>query len=82
MYNLPLVLHEANYTNMVVLIQGPKQPQNDIHLHLELFKEELDILWDKVGIDTSNTDIRYYFSMGVALIEMERGYLGYGHVFT
>jgi hypothetical protein len=29
-----------------MLIQGPKQPGNDIQLYLDLLKEELATLWD------------------------------------
>ena len=30
---------------MSMLIEGPKQPGNDINLYLGLLKEELDTLW-------------------------------------
>ena len=32
---------------MSMLIQGPKQPGNDITLYLQLLKEELATLWDE-----------------------------------
>ena len=28
-----------------MLVQGPKQPRNDINLYRQLLKEELDTLW-------------------------------------
>ena len=46
MYNLPPWLcMKRKYIHMSMLIEGPKQPGNDINLYLGLLKEELDTLW-------------------------------------
>ena len=36
---------KRKYIHMSMLIEGPKQPGNDINLYLGLLKEELDTLW-------------------------------------
>ena len=46
MYNLPPWLcMKRKYIHMSMLIEGPKQPGNDINLYLGLLKEEIDTLW-------------------------------------
>ena len=35
---------KRKYIHMSMLIQGPKQPGNDINLYLKLLKDELDTL--------------------------------------
>jgi hypothetical protein len=35
---------------MPVLIQGPKQPGNNIDIYLRLLVEELQLLWSKPGV--------------------------------
>jgi hypothetical protein len=35
---------------MPVLIQGPKQPGNDIDVYLRPLVEELQLLWSKLGV--------------------------------
>ena len=45
MYNLPPWLcMKMKYIHMGMLIEGPKQPGNDINLYLGLLKKELDML--------------------------------------
>jgi len=49
MYNLPPWLcMKKRYIMMSMLIQGPKQPGNDIDVYLSLLVEELQVLWDGV----------------------------------
>ena len=36
---------KRKYIHMSMLIEGPKQPGNNINLYLGLLKEELDTLW-------------------------------------
>ena len=36
---------KSKYIHMSMLIQGPKQPGNNINLYLGLLQEELDTLW-------------------------------------
>jgi hypothetical protein len=38
------------YIVMPVLIQGPKQPGNDIDVHLRLLVDELLLLWKEEGV--------------------------------
>ena len=47
---------------MSMLIEGPKQPGNDINLYLGLLKEELDTLW-KMPSNTWDTAEKEYFPM-------------------
>ena len=65
---------------MVMLVQGPKQPGNDINLYLELLKEELEILWDEEGVSTWDASQGEPFPMRAALITTVQDYLGYGYV--
>ena len=45
---------------MSMLIEGPKQPGNDINLYLGLLKEELDTLW-KTPANTWDAAEKEYF---------------------
>ena len=65
---------------MVMLIQGPTQPGNDINLYLQLLKEELEILWDPAGVNTWDANTGDYFPMRFALLTTVQDYLGYGYV--
>src|SRR5664279_2243993 len=50
MYNLPPWLcMKKKYIMMSMLIQGPKQPGNDIDIYLKLLVDELQTLW-KEGV--------------------------------
>ena len=40
---------KQKYIHMVLLTQGPTQPDNDINTYLELLKE-LEILWKPEGV--------------------------------
>ena len=47
MYNLPPWLcMKRKYIHLSMLIQGPKQPGNDLNVYQQLFKDELDQLWE------------------------------------
>ena len=80
MYNIPpWKCMKTKYIHMSMLIQGPKQPGNDINLYLELLKEELETLWNP-GVRTWDAFKGEYFMMKVALITTVHDYLGYGYV--
>jgi len=50
-YNLPPWLcMKWKFIMMSVLIQGPKQPSNDIDVYLRPLVEELQLLWSKPGV--------------------------------
>ena len=50
-YNLsPWKCMKRKFIMMPVLIQGPKQPGNDIDVYLRPLVEELLQLWDKPGV--------------------------------
>ena len=80
MYNLPPWLcMKRKYIHMSMLIEGPKQPGNEINLYLELLKEELDTLW-KTPANTWDAAEKEYFPMRTALFMTVHDYLGYGYV--
>ena len=64
---------------MSMLIEGPKQPGNDINLYLGLLKEELDTLW-KTPANTWDAAEKEYFPMRAALLTTVHDYLGYGYL--
>ena len=64
---------------MSMLIQGPKQPGNNINLYLGLLQEELDTLW-KTPAKTWDASKGEYFNMRAVLITTVQDYLGYGYV--
>ena len=51
MYNLPPWLClKRKYIHLSLLIQGPKQPGNDINMYMKLLYEELATLWKGVEV--------------------------------
>ena len=70
---------KSKYIHMSMLIQGPKQPGNNINLYLGLLQEELDTLW-KTPAKTWDASKGVYFYMRAALITTVHDYLGYGYV--
>jgi hypothetical protein len=51
MFNLPSwMCMKRKFIMMPVLIQGPKQPSNDIDLYLRPLVDELLLLWKKEGV--------------------------------
>ena len=70
---------KEKYIHMAMLIQGPRQPGNDINLYLGLLKEELHTLWT-TPTKTWDASKGEYFYMRAALITTVHDYLGYGYV--
>ena len=62
-----------------MLIQGLRQPGNDINLYLGLLKEELQTLWTTPA-KTWDASKGEYFYMRAALITTVQDYLGYGYL--
>jgi len=80
MYNIPpWKCMKTKYIHMSILIQGPKQPGNNINLYLELLKEELEMLW-KSPFKTWDAFEKEYFYMKGAVLTTVHDYLGYGYV--
>ena len=51
MFNFPSWLYmKTKYILIPVLIQGPKQPGNDIDVYLRLLVDELLLLWKPEGV--------------------------------
>jgi hypothetical protein len=51
MFNLPgWMCMKRKFIMMSVLIQGPKQPGNDINVYLRPLVDELLLLWKKEGV--------------------------------
>ena len=46
----PWLCMKKRYVHLCMVIQGPKQPGNDLCLYMRLLKDELDTLW--VGVRT------------------------------
>ena len=81
MYNLPPWLcMKRKYIHMVMLIQGLKQPGNDIDVYLQLYKEELATLWSTTGVNTWDASKQEYFPLRALMICTVQDYLGYGYV--
>ena len=68
---------KSKYIHMSMLIQGPKQPGNNINLYLGLLQEELDTLW-KTPAKTWDASKGEYFNMRAALMTTVHDYLGLG----
>ena len=70
---------KRKYIQMSMLIEGPKQPGNDINLYMGLLKEELATLWDTPA-NTWDAAAEEYFPMRAALLTTVHDFLGYGYV--
>ena len=70
---------KEKYIHMAMLIQGPRQPGNDINLYLGLLKEELHTLWTTPA-KTWDASKGEYFYMRAALITTVQDYLGYDYL--
>ena len=66
---------KRKYIHMSMLIEGPKQPGNNINLYLGLLKEELDTMW-KTPANTWDAAEKEYFPMRAALLKTVHDYLG------
>jgi hypothetical protein len=64
---------------MSILIQGPKQPGIDMHLYLELLKEELAILWE-TPVRMWDAYKGEYFGLRAALLTTVQDYPRYAYV--
>src|ERR1043165_7735857 len=80
MYNIsPWECMKRKYMHMSVLIEGPKQPGNDLNLYLGLLKEELDML-RRTSVITWDAHEGRYFPMKAAMLRTVHEYLGLGYV--
>ena len=70
---------KEKYIHMTMLIQGPRQPGNDINLYLGLLNEKLQTLWTTPA-KTWDASEGEYFYMRAALITTVQDYLGYGYI--
>ena len=62
-YNLPpWVCQKRRYLMLTMLISGPKQPSNDIDVFLELFIEDMKILFD-VGVKMIDASLKKKFTI-------------------
>ena len=71
---------KKKYIHMSMLIQGPKQPGNNINLYLKLLKDELDTLWAEEGVKMWDSFGEKYFYMRAVLLCTVHDLLGYGYV--
>src|SRR3954465_12438792 len=58
---------KRKYMHISVLIEGPKQPGNDLNMYLGLLKEELDKLW-RTPVITWDAHAGRYFPMKAAML--------------
>ena len=78
-YNLPPgKWMKTKYIHMSMLIQGLKQPGNNINLYMGLLKEELDTLWKTPAWTWDAGNVEYFY-MRVAVMTTVHNYLGYGY---
>nr|AAX94965.1 transposon protein, putative, CACTA, En/Spm sub-class [Oryza sativa Japonica Group]ABA92676.1 transposon protein, putative, CACTA, En/Spm sub-class [Oryza sativa Japonica Group] len=67
-YNLPPWLcMKRKYIMMPIIIQGPKQPGNDIDVYLRPLVKDLKLLWKKEGIPVWDEDKQEEFNLRVLL---------------
>nr|AAT38070.1 putative TNP2 transposable element [Oryza sativa Japonica Group] len=67
-YNLPPWLcMKRKYIMMPIIIQGPKQPGNDIDVYLRPLVEDLKVLWRKEGIPVWDEDKQEQFNLRALL---------------
>lgn len=79
-YNFPSwVCMKRKYLHMIMLTQVPTQWSNDLNIYLQLFKEELDILWADEGVETWGTLTGEYFPMRGVLLMAVQNYPTYGY---
>ena len=67
-YNLhPWLCMKHKFIMMSVVIQGPKQPGNDIDVFLRPLVEELQLLWSKLGVHVWDEYKQEHFHMRALL---------------
>jgi hypothetical protein len=54
---------------MSVLIQGPRQPSNDIDVYLRPLVDELLLLWNRSGVHVWDEHKQYHFDLRALLFE-------------
>jgi len=68
MFNLPgWMCMKRKFIIMSVLIQGPKQPGNDIDMYLRPLVEELLLLWQDQGVPVWGEDKQESFDLRALL---------------
>ena len=70
---------KRKYIHMSMLIEGPRQPGNDINMYLGLLKEALQTLWT-TSAKTWDASIGEYFYMRAARLTTLHDYLAYGYL--
>ncbi|GJY98964.1 hypothetical protein Tco_0516394 [Tanacetum coccineum] len=68
-YNLPpwLCMKESSFM-LTLLIPGPKSPGKDIDVYLRPFIDDLKVLWDKKGVETTDIVSQQKFNMRAMLL--------------
>nr|ABG22528.1 transposon protein, putative, CACTA, En/Spm sub-class [Oryza sativa Japonica Group] len=67
-YNLlPWLCMKRKYIMMPIIIQGPKQPGNDINVFLRPLVEDLKLLWKKEGVPVWDEDKQEEFNLRALL---------------
>jgi hypothetical protein len=54
---------KRKYIMMLIIIQGPKQPGNDIDVYLRPLVEDLKLLWKKEGVPVWDEDKQEEFNL-------------------
>nr|KYP38512.1 hypothetical protein KK1_040252 [Cajanus cajan] len=79
-YNLPPWLcMKQEFIILSLLIPGPKEPGNNIHIFLEPLIEELKELWD-VGVETYDAFAKETFQMRAAIMWTINDFPAYGNL--
>jgi Transposase family tnp2. len=58
---------KRKYITMPIIIQGPKQPGNDIDVYLRPLVEDLKLLWKKEGVPVWDEDKQEEFNLRALL---------------
>nr|CAD40434.3 OSJNBa0035B13.7 [Oryza sativa Japonica Group] len=67
-YNLlPWLCMKRKYIMMPIIIQGPKQPGNDIDVYIRPLVEDLKLLWKKEGVPVWDEDKQEEFNLRALL---------------
>ena len=62
-----MAVNEKKFIMMPIIIQGPKQPGNDIDVYLRSLVEDLKILWKKEGVPVWDEDKQETFNLRALL---------------
>src|SRR5436190_567631 len=57
---------KQKYIMMLIIIEGPKQPGNDIDVYFQLLVDDLQTLWN-TGVEVYDADKREYFTLRAML---------------